>query len=113
MKVLPTHTLGGAYEPNCGVDLGGIGMKRYWVFAYAHYYPGGGMGDFYNDYHSLEEAKKLVHGLTKRYDKYSSGVLFAEFDQAEIFDTRTRQLVFDSHKGEIDWEVGHDASDFE
>lgn len=30
--------------------------KRFWVFSYCEYYPGGGKGDFKADFDTLEEA---------------------------------------------------------
>ena len=35
-------------------------MKRYWAFAYEHYYPGGGMSDCIGQFETLAEAKAAL-----------------------------------------------------
>ena len=45
-------------------------MKRYLLFAYDIYYPGGGQGDVVGDYETIEEVKKYINDekiSTSRY----------------------------------------------
>jgi len=55
-------------------------MKRYLVFAYPVYYPGGGWSDFIGDFDSIEDA--LAHA-----DKSS-------YENREVIDTQTKDDVY-------------------
>lgn len=53
--------------------------KRYQVFAYDQYYPGGGMSDWRAEYDTLEEAQ--AHEV--------------DYDYIEVADSETWQVVWD------------------
>ncbi len=51
-------------------------MKRYLVFCYEQYYPGGGWCDFQGSYDTLEEAK--LAGPTQIVDSTIGEVIYGE-----------------------------------
>lgn len=59
----------------------GLGFKRFIVFNYPHYYPGGGSGDVMGSYDTLEEATEACSSDT-------------EFYGSEIFDCDARTFSF-------------------
>ena len=64
-------------------------MKRYGIFAYGCYYPYGGMGDFWSDHDTIEEAKAA---LWDKKDGYNSA---AEQDVCQIYDFETKEIIWE------------------
>jgi hypothetical protein len=70
--------------------------NRYWVFAYSHYYPCGGLHDLAATFETLPFAQAfLSHELGARQsdelheeNEYS----FAQSDGGEILDTKTNEI---------------------
>lgn len=62
-------------------------VKRYVVFGYDDYYPGGGWGDLQGSFDTLEEAKKLLE-----LDK-PVGERRLHFDNWRIIDLQTGEDV--------------------
>jgi hypothetical protein len=56
--------------------------KRFLVFTYDHYYPGGGMNDFRGSFDTLEEAKEYIVRDNHLKDGWGN-----------IFDCETRQII--------------------
>jgi hypothetical protein len=54
-------------------------MKRYAVFTFENYYPGGGWNDFQGAYDSVEEAD-AVRGVTQIVDLETGEVVYGEVD---------------------------------
>ncbi len=59
-------------------------MKTYMVFAYDHYYPGGGVNDSLDSFADLQEAKDYCENLNKH------------FDVTHILNVITGELVYES-----------------
>lgn len=59
-------------------------MKRFLVFSYDTYYPCGGMGDFQDDFDTLEEATAFCLTLND--------------DWIQIYDCQTKQIVLEEKK---------------
>jgi len=57
-------------------------MKRYLVFGFERYYPGGGMNDCIGSYDTTEQAKKVL-GDT-------------DCEEGNIFDTVRDEVIYDS-----------------
>jgi len=79
--------------------LGGLNvtkLKRYWVFLYATYYPGGGMNDFAGSFETVEEAFRCV-------EKEFEGP-WGSHDNFHILDTRDG-VILDA----FDTEIGGDV----
>ena len=57
-------------------------MKRFWLFAGAVYYPGGGMSDFQGDFDSLDEAMDHFKTFPKGKFDTTSGMWVHVFDSA-------------------------------
>lgn len=57
-------------------------MKRYWLFMWNQYYPGGGLNDFMGDFDTIEECKqKRLMEMEKWYH-----------ENYEIFDLETKTI---------------------
>lgn len=65
-------------------------MKRFLVFAYDSYYPGGGWGDFQKSFDTLEAAKAFAETL-KRPKSRSAPRCEQQWDFADVVDLETEQ----------------------
>jgi len=67
-------------------------MKRFLVFAGDSYYPEGGMNDFQEDFHTLEEAKSFESKIKEKF-KLNWKDNWKDFKWTEIWDSETRTHV--------------------
>ena len=58
-------------------------VKKYLVFMFDDYYPGGGWNDFVNSFDSIEEGKKVI------WDEKQ--------DNSQIVDSHTGEIIFQAH----------------
>jgi hypothetical protein len=64
-------------------------MKRYLLFIGESYYPWGGMGDFLNDFDTLQQAKEAYHDIKLPPHRDTDDIW------ANIYDTQERKLVWE------------------
>lgn len=68
--------------------------KRFWLFVYDSYYPGGGMSDFKDSYDSIEEVIELI--IKEKH-------LFGNYDLFDSIERRTLTLYGDQRKNEYEF----------
>lgn len=68
-------------------------MKRYLIFYGDHYYPYGGMDDFYTDCESLDKAVKIAENKNKK-DNY--GNIDWSYTWSHVYDTHERKEVWNN-----------------
>lgn len=73
-------------------------MKRFLLFAYADYYPSGGMNDFVKDFDSIEELKKWADNeVDNAINPFTcddrKSPLMDENDNLEVYDQMLNKFV--------------------
>lgn len=71
-------------------------MKRYFLFEYDDYYPGGGMNDFVGDFDTIEEAlSRYTVKPDGRYSRWFKGDY--EVGNIQLWDSRWRKEIENLH----------------
>ena len=69
-------------------------MKKYVIFAWDQYYPGGGLGDLVGDEDDLEAAKAICLANKFVY-QFGKNEHTMSFDYAQIVDRDTWEVIWD------------------
>lgn len=64
-------------------------QNRYWIFIIPHYYPRGGMNDFYTGTNKLKHVGKLI----KDSEQYRDSFIFESDYRVEVLDTETNKVL--------------------
>ena len=67
-------------------------MKRYILFGFDNYYPGGGLNDIVESFDSISEIQPYIDDVIRTV--YNNGYRSPGYDQYQIFDLETRTEVF-------------------
>lgn len=67
-------------------------LSRYMLFAYYHYYPSGGMGDYQESFKSVEDALSWLNEVEGEGTDWEYRT--HDFQEAHVYDVETKTTIY-------------------